>query len=193
MLGTVFHWTPIGHCCTPTNSFQPKCFWESAGHCDLTKFDALITEAFTQLRDEGFSRKEAKDSQIEQAQKMLNENVIQPLRAVREPPADFVRLDDMRAPASNCYELIEKTANALSDDTLQLLFVSVQQNNIDLCMRHVVDEVLKLRGIRGILGIQDIVLNSLKWFPHVWAKHQTLPELCECASAHLLENLVPSF
>ena len=35
--------------------------------------------------------------------------------------------------SSDCKELIEKTANALTDDALRLLFVSVQQNNIDLC------------------------------------------------------------
>lgn len=38
----------------------------------------------------------------------------------------------MRAETSDCRELIEKTANALSDETLKLLFVSVQQNNIDV-------------------------------------------------------------
>jgi hypothetical protein len=40
----------------------------------------------------------------------------------------------MREEISNCKKLIEKTANALDDDTLRLLFVSVQQNNIDLCI-----------------------------------------------------------
>jgi len=38
---------------------------------------------------------------------------------------------DMRDEASNCAELIEKTANVLADDTLKLLFASVQQNNIN--------------------------------------------------------------
>jgi hypothetical protein len=44
----------------------------------------------------------------------------------------------MRAEGSNCSELIEKTANALNSDTLKLLFVSVQQNNIDLCIYYAV-------------------------------------------------------
>jgi hypothetical protein len=43
---------------------------------------------------------------------------------------------DMRKEDSNCIELIEKTANVLDDDTLKLLFVSVQQNNIDICIQH---------------------------------------------------------
>jgi hypothetical protein len=45
---------------------------------------------------------------------------------------------DMREAASDCSELIAKTANALNDHTLQMLLVSVQQNNIDLCVEYVV-------------------------------------------------------
>ena len=43
---------------------------------------------------------------------------------------------DMRKDDSNCGELIEKTANVLNDDRLKLLFVSVQQNNIDTCIHY---------------------------------------------------------
>ena len=34
--------------------------------------------------------------------------------------------------------LIEKTASSLDDTALKLLFVSVQQNNIDLCVRYAI-------------------------------------------------------
>jgi hypothetical protein len=44
----------------------------------------------------------------------------------------------MREKTSSCKELIEKTADALTDDTLRLLLVSVQQNNIDLCIHYAV-------------------------------------------------------
>jgi hypothetical protein len=43
---------------------------------------------------------------------------------------------DMRKDDSNCGELIERTANVLDDDRLKLLFVLVQQNNIDICIRY---------------------------------------------------------
>ena len=36
-------------------------------------------------------------------------------------------------------DLIEKTASSLDDTTLKLLFVSVQQNNIDLCVRYAIN------------------------------------------------------
>lgn len=42
----------------------------------------------------------------------------------------------MRKEVTSCTELIEKTANALDDDTLKLLFVSVQQNNVDVCIHY---------------------------------------------------------
>ena len=35
---------------------------------------------------------------------------------------------------TTCLELINETANAIDDDALKLLFVSVQQNNLDLCV-----------------------------------------------------------
>ena len=35
--------------------------------------------------------------------------------------------------------LIEKTASSLDDAALKMLFVSVQQNNIDLCVRYAIN------------------------------------------------------
>jgi hypothetical protein len=35
--------------------------------------------------------------------------------------------------------LIEKTATSLDDTALKLLFVSVQQNNIDLCVQYAIN------------------------------------------------------
>ncbi|KAJ7223608.1 hypothetical protein GGX14DRAFT_428049 [Mycena pura] len=111
----------------------------------FTMFDGLITEAFTQLKEGGVSRKEAKDRQIEQALGMLTTKFVEPLMSTKYPPADHVRLDGELAYCSewqanhfNCNELVEKTANALSDETLKLLFVSVQQNNIKSCIYHAV-------------------------------------------------------
>ena len=36
--------------------------------------------------------------------------------------------------------LIEKTASSLDDTALKMLFVSVQQNNIDLCVRYAINK-----------------------------------------------------
>jgi hypothetical protein len=37
--------------------------------------------------------------------------------------------------ATSCSELIERTADAIDDDALKLLFVTVQMNNLELCIR----------------------------------------------------------
>lgn len=47
---------------------------------------------------------------------------------------------DMREEASNCAKLIEATANALDDYTLRLLLVSVQQNNMDICIENALQQ-----------------------------------------------------
>ena len=36
--------------------------------------------------------------------------------------------------------LIEKTASSLDDTALKMLFVSVQKNNIEICIRYAIDE-----------------------------------------------------
>ncbi|KAJ7189746.1 GTP-binding protein [Mycena pura] len=105
----------------------------------FTKFDGLITKAFSLLIDDGYIRREALTIRRGKAQEMLTTNFIEPLMSTQFAPSDHVRLDDMRKETSDCNELIEKTANALTDDTLRLLFVSVQQNNINLCIRYAME------------------------------------------------------
>ncbi|KAJ7730912.1 GTP-binding protein [Mycena metata] len=106
----------------------------------FTKFDGLLTEAVSHLVDEGYSWEEAEEGQIDQAMQMLTNNFTKPLMSSKFPPTNLVRLDDMRSETSDCSELIEKTFNALSDNTLKMLFVSVQQNNINLCIRQAMRE-----------------------------------------------------
>ena len=38
----------------------------------------------------------------------------------------------MQNPTNDCYELLEKTAAALTDDTVLQLFLTVQKNNMSL-------------------------------------------------------------
>jgi hypothetical protein len=44
----------------------------------------------------------------------------------------------MQKEGTDCLTLIEETAAAIDDDALKLLFVSVQQNNLDLCIENAV-------------------------------------------------------
>ncbi|KAJ7135732.1 hypothetical protein C8R44DRAFT_608928 [Mycena epipterygia] len=104
----------------------------------FTKFDGLVTKAFNDLRRSGTDRPRANQKKAELAHQRLNTHFLDPLRSMKSPPSDHVQLDDMRKDGSTCVKLIEKTANVLNDETLKLLFVSVQQNNIDVCTLYAV-------------------------------------------------------
>ena len=47
----------------------------------------------------------------------------------------IIHSKDMDIPEKDCPELIEKTADAIDDASLQELFVSTQMNNINLCVK----------------------------------------------------------
>ncbi|KAF7343604.1 GTP-binding protein [Mycena sanguinolenta] len=100
----------------------------------FTKFDGLVTKAFQQLRAEGKNIRTANAGKLELAQRMLTTHYRDQLNHVAFKPSAYVQLDDMRLEHNNCIELINETAKTITDDALHLLFVSVQRNNIDLCI-----------------------------------------------------------
>ncbi|KAF7345921.1 GTP-binding protein [Mycena venus] len=128
----------------------------------FTKFDGLVTEAYTDLLDDGSSKKEARNGAVKRAEELLETSFRKPLSEMRFPPSDYVRLDDMRKDTNNCNDLIATTAKALNDDTLRLLFVSVQQNNFDVCIEYAVEVGVEARDLKGM------VRDMLACFPHVW-------------------------
>ena len=44
-------------------------------------------------------------------------------------------LIDMDLPENDCPELTEKTADAIDDASLRELFITTQQNNLDICVK----------------------------------------------------------
>ncbi|KAJ7211622.1 GTP-binding protein [Mycena pura] len=105
----------------------------------FTKFDGLATRAFQELKDDGYSRSDAQREKDQRAEQLLTTDFIEPLKSRKVPPSDYLHLADMDKDMTNCNELMEKTAKALTDDNLRLLFVSVQQNNVDLCIKYAVN------------------------------------------------------
>ncbi|KAF7328137.1 GTP-binding protein [Mycena venus] len=101
----------------------------------FTKFDGLVTHAFSQLMGSGETPMQAMRKAPQEAQDKLRRHFREPLLLMKRPPSEiFVRFEDMRNPGDNLGELIEKTVRSLSDEALKLLLVSVQRNNIDLCI-----------------------------------------------------------
>ncbi|KAK7026309.1 hypothetical protein R3P38DRAFT_2528891 [Favolaschia claudopus] len=131
----------------------------------FTKLDGLVTEANNKLRASGLSIKDARKMQTRRARELLQTDFLGPLQSKKYCPADYVQLDDMRKENSHCHDLIEKTANAINDKALRLLFVSVQQNNINVCIKYAITRRLIFR-----IPSLDMVKRTLSWFPHVWVR-----------------------
>ena len=55
--------------------------------------------------------------------------------------------------------LIERTASSLDDTALKMLFVSVQQNNIELCVQYAINEYVMFSLLR-ILKLTVFKLNQ---------------------------------
>jgi hypothetical protein len=58
----------------------------------FTKSDGLESKAFHDLRDEGLSRREAKDKLTKYTHNILTDSVMKPIMATRFPPSDLVIL-----------------------------------------------------------------------------------------------------
>ncbi|KZP01918.1 hypothetical protein FIBSPDRAFT_970839 [Athelia psychrophila] len=63
---------------------------------------------------------------------------------------------------TTCSELIEATANAITDDALKGLFLSVQQSNVDLCIHYALSHADMNEDL------DDPMLHALYSFPHIW-------------------------
>ncbi|KAJ7214896.1 hypothetical protein GGX14DRAFT_359731 [Mycena pura] len=105
----------------------------------FTKFDGLVTKAYSELKRGGATRQEAMTKRTEKALEMLTTNFVERFSSTAVRPTDWIHLSNMHEGGGNCNDLIEKTANALNNDALRLLFVSVQRNNIDLCTHYAVN------------------------------------------------------
>ncbi|KAJ7055573.1 GTP-binding protein, partial [Mycena amicta] len=102
----------------------------------FTKFDALVSRAFQELRTFGHSLRVAHAQKAEKAETTYEEHFVKPLRSTTFPPSDFLHLAGIDKISGSCEQLIEKTALAVTDEALAALFVSVQQINVDLSIQH---------------------------------------------------------
>ncbi|KAJ7871615.1 hypothetical protein B0H13DRAFT_2060414 [Mycena leptocephala] len=83
------------------------------------------------------------------------------LRQRRFAPAAHVNTQEsLAATQDKCVKkLVQVTAGALTNEALQLLFVSVQRNNLDLCA------FMQLNSLSLPFNCGG---NCLEFFPHVW-------------------------
>jgi len=131
-----------------------------------------VTAAFNTRREKhNKSRKDAKQAAPDIAIIDLKTNYVDPLLEATYKPKTHVCLGDMQKENTECSALINETANAIDDDILKLLFVSVQQNNLDLCIEQAVRRLNRIVLNAKIKGTEDLLMlirEVLAWFPHIW-------------------------
>jgi len=123
---------------------------------------------------------EANENAPARALQMLATNFREPLEKADFPPSEFVCFEDMHEEWTDCKELMERTANSLTEDTFRLLFVSVQQNNIDLCVSNAVQGYTQL-------DMTSLTRKTLAWFPHVWME-ENYEDISNISSNHFNNN-----
>ncbi|KAJ7059136.1 hypothetical protein C8F01DRAFT_1146141 [Mycena amicta] len=131
----------------------------------FTKFDALVSAAFKELKESGHTRSQSQAGKLQHAEKLFEEHFLAPLQSTHLPPSDFLHVSEMHQlnSGSDCIELVEKTAGALTDESLTALFVSVQQVNIDLAIQY---------GLTNALNhpASDYGEKILVYVVHPWVK-----------------------
>ncbi|KAH8985765.1 GTP-binding protein [Lactarius hatsudake] len=136
---------------------------QRAGHIPViaifTKFDHLISQVYDADLEE--------DQNREVAERLLKDSLRAPLFEYKFPPRADVCLEDMHDDDANhqeqVKELIEKTAESLDDLALKILFVSLQQNNLELCVKYAVKYV---PHSMQSLSMERFVRRCLTWFRH---------------------------
>ncbi|KAF8995580.1 hypothetical protein BDQ17DRAFT_1250522 [Cyathus striatus] len=98
----------------------------------ITKFDDLMAQIYDEDLDEEENRHDAK--------KEVQNKFINPLHDYSYPPKAYTLMEDLHDENSNhqnqVKDLVEKTAKSLNDIALKMLFISIQQNNLELCTKY---------------------------------------------------------
>jgi len=125
----------------------------------VTKGDGLVTKYYDELRSRAdpVSVREARKLAASMADEQFKNKIIPQLMSAEHPPAQcvfvkskasinghlfvcfkFYPMTDMHKTDSNCAEIVEKMAEAITNDALQVLFVSTQKNNLELCTKYAI-------------------------------------------------------
>ncbi|KAG1898890.1 uncharacterized protein F5891DRAFT_1147864 [Suillus fuscotomentosus] len=134
----------------------------------FTKFDALYDVAYSQLKKEGRSRKDAKEMAQKRAEETFaNGTQLKFLQNVRWPPRGHVCLPNMNKDDANPRPLIECTAGTLDDELLERLFVST---NMEICMIHAIESTLRKHLETTASESHEMMIGNLGgWFPYIQA------------------------
>ncbi|PPQ90682.1 hypothetical protein CVT25_003892, partial [Psilocybe cyanescens] len=98
------------------------------------KFDDLISQVW--------NRNNTPEQNIKHAVDTLQQKFELPLRSYQFPPQGYVQLEALDKNESDhqkqIEELIKQTAASMDDLALKMLFVSLQQNNLKICIEYAI-------------------------------------------------------
>ncbi|KAF8799074.1 hypothetical protein BYT27DRAFT_7202008, partial [Phlegmacium glaucopus] len=126
-----------------------------------TKTDSLDVAKIKELMKEGRSRSEAMQEAPQKAWVDYESNIYPLFDRFKYPPKAYVVFRKMHEPGADCRDLIEKTTAALSTEELQQLFLSTQQNNVEVCIKY---------GVKRLLNqVESTLLRYFKKSEGNWA------------------------
>lgn len=163
---------------TAEDSFFTRCGTSNVPVIAIfSKLDGLDPVAYGQLRKEGENKVDAKSMAPERSVKIFDDgDYVRRLLAMKYPPQDYVCLREMDKENADCSGLIECTAAVLKHETLEKLFVSTQQTNMELSIRYAINRTLRscLRSYtKGPQWLRSepwwgMQMSLASWFPHAW-------------------------
>jgi len=140
-----------------------------------TKTDSLDLDKIKQLMKEGNNQTEAMEQAPKKAWDDFEKKNYPIFNRFKYPPKAYVVFRSMHKSGADCNDLIKKMAAALGSEELQQLFLSTQQNSVEICLKY---------GIQRIVLLTELDLTKyfkkaegdwtcfmaivLKYFPNMW-------------------------
>jgi hypothetical protein len=128
------------------------------------KFDDLITQVLDRKKDKNENTKNALDT--------LEKKFKQPLSGYKFCPRAYVHVEAIHRDEGNHQEqvgkLIKQTAASIDNLTLKMLFVTVQQNNLEVCINCAVNGYI----FASTNTMRRLIYKAATWFGHCyWMNH----------------------
>jgi len=141
----------------------------------FTKFDALLVVAMSKLTGE--DRRLPLEERKAKAHSLIdgifeNANIMGRLCGLNHAPKYSVQLGGMHNSNAGCNVLLETTASALNEETLQLLLLSAQQANIAHCIHYAAQDMVNVVNGMNESPLPLHNMNNIepqrlaRWFPH---------------------------
>jgi len=138
--------------------FNRDCVWNVPVVAIFMKFDVLITKV------SGSTSNKKKD--IKNALDVLDKKFKQPLSSYKFKPHAYVCFEsideDNGDHKKQVGKLIKQTAASINNLALKMLFVTVQQNNLEVCIEYAVNKDI----FKSTYNMVDLLDMAAKWFPH---------------------------